>query len=252
MTTIYTVNIGANTGHSSMARSPIFADDSFVYVPFCDNKSHLREPYSAACQHYINPQHKLKAHPDPDWDGFTYGDICRNRRAAALQHVKPGDVLLFWGLLTKHSGRNDWAGFERDHGWYLLGAFRILDCLDEGQGAATVSAALRKRAMRNIHLKSGTIADGERLFIGDPRHSTLFRRAVDLGVNKNNGLVYSTMRSAEGKRLSRTGKPRWYSSLRSCRAMWDLRNADQAKRAKQVRDVIQKANSSFDLLKGLE
>ncbi len=140
MCSIYLINVGANTSHSSQARSPIF-DGSFVFVSFCTNRGEDNPtPYAQEMLPFTSP-HKdnLKTHNDPNWHDLTYGDDCSNRRAAVLKKVIPGDILLFWGLLY-HNECPDWKSciakqgacwrhfsspLDDYKGWYFLGAMRV-------------------------------------------------------------------------------------------------------------------------------
>ncbi|MGH9929587.1 MAG: hypothetical protein ACREA9_10255 [Pyrinomonadaceae bacterium] len=176
MSKIYLINIGANNAHYSSARSPRFADGSFVFVPFPWNGAHVRR-YPVTCTPFIRTS-RNSTHDDPDWPNLTYGDDCGNGRAGNLRHVTEGDILLFWGLLWDNSG-NTWAGFTGQKGWYLLGALRVGDILKGGQRPTHARAEHIARARRNVHFRNGPLPQTHRVFIGDPRYSTLLARSVD-------------------------------------------------------------------------
>jgi len=91
MSKIYLINVGANVGHQSEARSPIFDNGSFEFVSFPDPVRST--PYPAAVRPYLRRGVKT-THPDPDWANLTYGDFCFNQRARALLKVECGDILL--------------------------------------------------------------------------------------------------------------------------------------------------------------
>src|SRR2546427_12145834 len=95
MSKIYLVNVGANVSHQHEARSPIFADETFEFVSFPDDKN--QKPYPAAVRNFVRPT-IATTHLDPDWTNLSYGDYCHNPLAKALLVVSPDDILLFWGL----------------------------------------------------------------------------------------------------------------------------------------------------------
>ncbi|MBI1731808.1 MAG: hypothetical protein HYR49_03435 [Gammaproteobacteria bacterium] len=249
MNSVYLVNIGANTSHSAKARSPIFANGSFIYVPFPTRRPKPGPGYPAEALPFVRSVGRRCTHADPDWEGLSYGDRCSNPRAASLRSVAVGDILLFWGLLWRNVGA-DWAGFTRDRGWYLLGALRVEEIAESGQSLQRVSSRNRARAARNAHFLSGhgVAPKDERVFLGAGRYSTRFSRPVDLAVSKPSGLIYRAFTSSGGALLSYGMSPSWRSSLRSCRKIWDLRDRADRARAKLVRDAILRSDG-FDLLK---
>lgn len=261
MCSIYLINVGANTSHSTQARSPIFYDGSFVYVSYvADPKKEMQcTKYPEKMIPFTNPRKdNLVTHNDPDWVNLTYGDVCSNRRAAALNNVDSGDILLFWSLLWQNNcsewmsyvGKNGacWKGFTGKRGWYLLGALRVKEIVKRKQHINNLAPADRCRALKNAHYLNGDIPQGNRIFVGERNrsHPGLFERAVDLEVRTPDcGLVYQAFRAADGRHLSLNGTPRLFSSLRACRKMWDL---EQHRRAEIVRDAIQNVNNDLDLL----
>jgi hypothetical protein len=85
MTKIFLVNIGANTSDRSRARSPIFKNDQFIYVPFSFKQrgNDGYKDYRVLTRQFVRAMHGRATHCDPDWDSYTYGDYCLNRRARA-------------------------------------------------------------------------------------------------------------------------------------------------------------------------
>lgn len=124
MKSIYLVNVGANTTHQGKARSPIFADGRWHFVSFPTAPGEPSQPYPETVRPYLRGKEINTTHADPCWEDHTYGDECANPRATALKTVRPGDMLLFWGLLWAHRG-GDWHGFTGERGWYLLGVLRV-------------------------------------------------------------------------------------------------------------------------------
>src|SRR5260370_33987033 len=96
MAKVYFINVGANTGDSMKARSPIFDNGKFRFVTFPSKKGRSGErPYPSENCAFLHPIHNLyKTHLDPDLENLTYGDYCGNGRARALKRVKVDDILL--------------------------------------------------------------------------------------------------------------------------------------------------------------
>ncbi|CAK6695303.1 hypothetical protein [Synechococcus sp. CBW1107] len=251
MTSVYLVNIGANTSHSGRARSPIFEDGSWVFVSFPTSTPQPPPEYSSQALPFLRGVGPTYTHADPCWDDLTYGDDCTNPRAGALKGVIKGDILLFWGLLWRNRSQ-DWHGFTGERGWYLFGALRVEEIADREQTVQQVSEHNRLRAGRNAHFVQGggLLPKNNRVFLGDPRYSSRFSRAVDLETSISSGLIYRAFTSSNGDLLTRGRRPLWSSSLRSCRKIWDLNDPVARSRAQIVGEVIVK-QSDFDFLEDL-
>lgn len=248
MAKIFLVNVGANTADQNRARSPIFPDGSFIYVPFPD--SGCRRPYLPEAHPYVADAANLRTHLDPDWQNLTYGDNCFNARARALLKAQIGDVLLFWGLLwrvTDH--KNDiWASTAKT--WCLIGAMRIEAILESSQTITQLSKSQQQRVLENEHM-NGDRVEGRRLvrvFIADREHSCRFDRAVELEIYRDDGLLHRTITAKDGRALQWNRPPRWNSALRSCRAVFDLSDADQRKRAIELSRHVKSCNGGYDML----
>ena len=247
MSKVYLVNVAANRGHASIARCPIFENDTFIFVPFPRPGTHGRRACAKRAQPFLRGVDPRDVHDDPDWEALTYGDNCANPRALALKRVQPNDILLFWALLWRNRG-SDWSGFSGEHGWYLIGALRVREILDGGQRAADAAMANRARAARSVHFASGEpLAADNRVFIGSRRYSKLFPKAVDFQVTQGSGLIYRTLRTAGGHRLNRLGKRSWFTATRACRAIWDLDEPEERKRA-QIAATAIRDYTGYDLL----
>jgi hypothetical protein len=247
MSKVFFVNIGANKLDRSRARSPLFKNGKFVYVPF-SQKRKVGGNYSRYPRRVKAFVHNIKGyvtHNDPDWRNFTYGDNCSHGRASALREAKEGDVLLFWGLLWCNCGKK-WDSFTDNCGWYLLGAIRIDEILRPNQTPKDARRSNTHRAKKNAHFREGILAPGNFVFIGHRRYSKLFSKAVDLQVERSRGLLFRTIRSADGEKL----KSPWYSSVRACRAVWNLDDSKQLSRAKIMRKKILK-QTGYDLLRDM-
>lgn len=148
MTSIYLVNVGANTKHQGKARSPILEDGRWHFVSFPTAPDEPSQPYPETIRPYLRSKDINTTHADPCWDDHTYGDDCANPRATALRTVKQGDMLLFWGLLWRHRG-GDWHGFTGERGWYLLGVLRVQEIAGPGQSVQQVSQPNQERVRRS-------------------------------------------------------------------------------------------------------
>lgn len=249
MPKIYLVNVGANSGHSGIARGPIFADGQFEYVSFPETAG--RGSYLPAARPFVRLP--MRTHLDPDWRNLTYGDCCQNRRARALLAVEPNDILLFWGLLWRIKNRRSSVWDSTDRGWYLLGALRVKSILSSRQRVDSLNATDRKRVEKNEHVHGTKVEarDFVRVFLGQERYSRKFARAVDLEIYKQGSLLVKTVRTSDGRELKWYERPKWNSATRSCRAILDLSDAEQKRRARRLRDAIQEKNPSCDLFADL-
>jgi hypothetical protein len=248
MSRVYLINVGANTSHSSIARSPIFNDAHFIFVPFPTKDKGLR-PYSTEAMPFVRVTDIHYTHADPDWENLTYGDYCKNPRALALRNVAENDTLLFWALLWRNSGKT-WDAFTGERCWCLIGALRVREILKDGQRPEDAKDSRVERARQNAHFYRSKLDTGDRVFIGCTRYSQFFSRAVDLEVTIDSGLLYKVVRTAKGDPLRLNGTPRWNSSLRACRVIWDLNDPESRARAEITANAIHR-QTGYDLLSGL-
>lgn len=252
MPKIYLINVGANTGHRSKARSPIFPKDTWIYVPFPRKHSNEEgQPFPKETLSFVRVGRGIKCHLDPDWEGLTYGDCCKNWRAAALLKVQKGDILLFWALLwrTKH-GVCIFKSHEE--GWYLIGAMRVQKVLKNGEKLNTLPRVIRYRAGRNAHVYKGRVKrrDRERIFVGsrNRRYSRRFSKAVDWDIGTDGGLMHRVVRTKNGRRIRWKGSPLWHNVTRSCRAILDLDCRTDRRVARFLASRIKRKNKGFDLI----
>ena len=77
MSKVYLVNVGANTSHSPIARSPIFNNGQFIFVSFPTRDKRFTRPYSAEVMPFVRRSDIHDTHADPDWQNLTYGAIVR-------------------------------------------------------------------------------------------------------------------------------------------------------------------------------
>lgn len=252
---IYLINVGANTSHRGTARSPIFRDGSWVYVPF--PRKHTKKEgqlFPGSTLPFVRGGLGIKCHLGPDWEGLTYGDCCKEPRAASLSQVRKGDILLFWALLwrTTDHGACIFKRRDSDRGWYLIGALRVECILESGEKINKLPRVIRQRAGRNAHVYEGQVKrrDGERVFVGsrNRRHSLRFAKAVDLEVYRDAGLMRRVVKTKNGRRIRWDGPPRWNSVTRSCRAILDLDDRRDRSVARFLASRIRMKNKGFDLI----
>src|SRR5207249_7254835 len=179
---IYLINVGANTSHHTVARSPLFPDGSFTYVSFPDKD--WPTPYPPSMKRFVRKSETLTTHLDPDWEHLTYGYVCSNPRAGSLSRVIENDILLFWALLWEIPDKDHdvFSVLEDSRRWCLIGALRVEHILEAGESIAKLPRELRERALHNAHVRGGYVEQRKsvRVFLGDPKHSAAFHQAVDL------------------------------------------------------------------------
>jgi len=251
MPKIFLVNVGANTADQGRARSPLFDNGSFLYVSFPFDGS--GSSYPPEVHPYVSDPAKLRTHLDPDWHNLTYGDFCHNRRARALLSAEVDDILLFWGLLWRVRDKNGDVWQTNERKWCLLGAMRIAAILKSSQAVQHLSGEQQRQVADNEHMRGGRVESRPlvRVFLAERKHSYRFRRAVDLEIYDDRGLLRRTITAKDGRLLEWHRSPRWNSALRPCRAIFDLSIADQRRRAIAMNQRVQSLNPQFDILAGL-
>jgi len=252
MAKIFLINVGANRQHEGEARSPLFPDSSWAYVPFPHRKGKDGEDFPLSIRPYIRKCDGVKCHLDPDWDCLTYGDSCVEPRGRGLLKAQTDDILLFWGLLWRIE-ENDSVFESHERAWCLIGVIRVQHILTNVEKVSSLPDDIRRRAAHNSHVRNGAVidAEGERVFVGDLRHSRRFAKAIDLEVYKDGGLMQRVVRTAKGEKIQWYKQPKWYSSTRTCRAILDLSNRDDRNLATFLAGRIEKKNNGFSLIDGL-
>jgi hypothetical protein len=255
MASIYLLNVGANA--SSVARSPVFANGSFVFVPFnvSDDLTQVR-PYPEPCKEFVRPTFRdLEiAHDDPDWTNKTYGDCLIQSRSSNLRKVEAGDILLFWGRLWPHAGKGGWSGFRQAQvrkvgnnyrtGAYLIGALRVRRKV---RAKTTDLSADELRRLQVAIQYPPCYHDVVFLGEDNPIYSGLFPKAVSLEENEcPNGLLYRCFRKEGGSEIERHN---WMGALRSCRKVLE---ADTNERTLALaRAIYSSTEGRFDILSGI-
>ncbi|MDE2058783.1 MAG: hypothetical protein KGL31_12945 [candidate division NC10 bacterium] len=145
-------------------RSPIFPDGTFEFVPikehrnfvncariprYCDLPTYTRRADSLAA--YVPKSVALyRAHLDPEFNTFTYGDIVSSR-SANLRDATKGDQLWFLARLWNY----DEAGWAQGSNFYFIGLFEVESNIfvEEETEPESFSADVRQRIQANAHYK---------------------------------------------------------------------------------------------------
>lgn len=129
-----------------------------------------------------------RAHADPEFETFTYGDV-RAPRSANLSLAVLGDQLWFLARLWDHDG-TDWTGSSA---FCLIGYYVVADNVEIAPGTVpdALAPAFAQRIARNAHYRR--MLAGERtwcrIIVGDLTRSRRFRRALRV-TPEVAGLVY--------------------------------------------------------------
>ncbi len=172
---IFLVNVGVNARHGA-ARSPLFADGSFEWVPIPEDPR-FDGPHSLQYRDLPRwtgpgtlagfvpqPWTQRAAHADPDFVHGTYGDECqRTARARGLRAAVPGDWLFFLSRLVPWAeGR--WVGPPC---FALVGALRVTQAIHDLRSLPVGGSA---RLAKNAHCRRGRNNpagwDGFSIFVG--------------------------------------------------------------------------------------
>lgn len=181
---IVLLRVGIDTAEGGF-NSPLFADETFEFVPIPDNKHGVdRRTYgntrgrsgrwlvdyfpSRARPRMAN----VPMHVDPEFETFTYGDPTPPKKS--LTRLESGDLLIFY------AGLEGWD-FECAPALYMIGYF---DVELAGVGSSFSRELLRETFGRNFHVLHKNIFAGERdevILIKGSNRSRLFNKAVKIG-----------------------------------------------------------------------
>ena len=161
---LYVVNVGVNTADAGKRGlcSPVFPDGTFEFVPIKEESRFSRAEgirnYSALPSWTGRAQsladflpdrvRQYRAHVDPEFETFTYGDIL-NARAANLAGVEPGDQLWFLTRLWDHDGTR-WTGASD---FYFIALIEVEQnwCCAASTRPEDIPPSLRERIGNNAH-----------------------------------------------------------------------------------------------------
>ena len=190
---LYVANVGVNKAHAGARglRSPVFPDGAFEFVPIKEESRFSQVngiPSYGEMPSWTGRTRSLaeflpkgirpyRAHADPEFETFTYGDI-RSSRASNLQYVAPGDQLWFLARLWSHDGAR-WTGGSD---FFFVGFLEVERncCFAAGTRAEDIGPDLRERIRNNAHYRRLRAGDDAafRIICGDRGKSRRFDRAL--------------------------------------------------------------------------
>ena len=253
---IFMANVGANRSHA--VQSPLFPDGTFELVPIPEVDVFQADPAprygDLRCFNSSGPLSgflperfsRIHAHRDPDFDEWTYGDLCHYApRAAGLKGLRPGDLLFFLARLVPFS--EDRFDAEKG-GFFLVGVLEIEEVFAEIR--ETPPKRVLKRIGQNAHVLRGRMDsahfDGFWVFTGT-ENSRLFHKAVPV----NRRMAERVFRDARGAPWDWEGRTELQvigSYTRSCRMVIDPNTPRGAKAAAGLFAAIRNKNPDFQSL----
>lgn len=161
----FLINVGVNASHGDL-RSPLYDDGTFTFVPIPEGPQYgpseclpryrdILPPQALAC---VPPKyHEWRAHDDPEFETFTYGDHPQTSpKAAILKRVSEGDHLLFLARLVRwHANDLRWG----EAGFYIIG-YLVLEEVVWDVRTGTAKDEVRTMG-RNAHVRRLDTSVGE-------------------------------------------------------------------------------------------
>lgn len=234
---LFIVNVGVNTTDAARrgTKSPVFPDGSFEFVPIKEPQRFAgcsAMPTYAQLRSWTGLAPNLaafvpervrayRAHADPEFETFTYGDVV-SPRAANLATVIRGDDVWFLARLWAHDGVR-WTGASD---FYFIGRFEVAAniAIPADSTADGIPAKIRDQISANAHFRRLQYGDHSacRVLVGQPEHSCRFARALRVTpevIASIYGGRYDpedkTFRRAGRVLTNRNGKPRRLSTFGS-------------------------------------
>ena len=155
------LRVGIDAG-CGQAQGPLFADGSFEFLPIPDSSPHGTQTYGNTLgrkglplARYFAPQRQAamceqRAHVDPEFDTYTYGDPGSNKRR--LRTLQPGDMLVFY------CGLQGWD-HERAPALYIVGYFVVAWA---GLAAELPEDELQRRCGQNFHVRHAPVLHAQK------------------------------------------------------------------------------------------
>ena len=184
---ILLLRVGLDSG-SGRGHAPLFADDSFEYVPIPESsettEARTYDDLPARTGGHLSKHAPHLAervpHFDPEFESFTYGDPGRNKRSQ-LSRLTTDDLLIFYSSLEP-------ADVDAGPRLCVIGYFVVDTVYDlEAMSPAERDAAF-KRVENNAHVKrTGLTRETPHreyypvVVKGDPERSRLLDRPIPLG-----------------------------------------------------------------------
>jgi Nucleotide modification associated domain 3 len=178
------LRVGVDSGSGGID-GPIFADETFEFVPIPDSRG-IDERTYGSCQgrsgtrlcDFFPParrsaMHSQSMHFDPEFSTFTYGDPTSPK--AGLRRLTNGDMLVFYAGLQGHN-------CDVPPALYLIGYFEV----DFAGLAPDLSEDQIRSCRENFHVRHSTVyrAQQRRLvLVKGASGSRLLTKAVKISVN---------------------------------------------------------------------
>jgi hypothetical protein len=215
VTQLFVVNVGVNRTHAQRGlRSPIFADGTFEFVPIPEiapfDTSSLVPTYDSLpgwtgrtvrLSDYVPPHlWSARAHADPEFATYTYGDDASDARAANLRNAKSGDQLWFLARVWRYD-EHERKWIDRRGVFSFIGYFRVdrNEVIPAGTGLGQLEPTLAERISRNAHyrwVEAGGASWPSRVITGQRDGSRRFRTALQV-TPEVAGLIYGGTRAPD-------------------------------------------------------
>ena len=192
---LYVANVGVNKAHADRwgLRSPVFPDSTFEFVPIkeesrfsqvsgipsYDELPSWSDRTDSLGEFLPERVRSYRAHADPEFETFTYGDI-QSSRASNLTDLVRGDQLWFLARLWNHAGAR-WTGSSD---FCFVGFIEVEQNLsfDPGTRPEDIPPNFCGRIGNNAHYRRLCAGDRAafrfRVICGDREKSRRFDRAL--------------------------------------------------------------------------
>jgi hypothetical protein len=184
------LRVGIDAGCGGI-QGPLFRDGTFEFICIPDRKGVSVHTYgnmvgrngtTHASYFPESRQRRIAAqtvHVDPEWETFTYGDPTPPKRS--LQHLRPGDLLVFYCGLQEWDAEGGWKGRRRP-ALYLAGYFEVALA---GMACDFDKTVLKSEFEKNFHVRYPAVFEQQKddlvLVKGGPG-SRLFNKARQISV----------------------------------------------------------------------
>ncbi len=268
---IFVANVGVNSvdARRRHMRSPIFPDGRFEFIPIKERKQFSNcasiptyedipawnDPHKALAE-YVPREYRLyRAHNDPEFTDFTYGDVFQPR-SGKLTDIHPNDQLWFLARLWDYSSGH-WTGASD---FYFIGHLDVTRTLriDSIELPRDIGEPDASQAKSNAHCKRWACRGGGEaslIVLGNRNNSCRFVRALRI-TPQIAGLIYGGKYCEEdgsyigpdGKfLLNKNGKPRRFETFgsvtRSIQPFLDSENQQQALSVRTLGNLAAKHSS---------
>ena len=197
------LHVGANKSPKYLGKlGPIFPDGTFRFIPIPETAGCGGPSYrNLGLADYVPAKKKdTRAHPDPEFQTFTYGDRPESlAKMGLLLQLEPGDYLFFLSSL-EFSDRI--SNINPNWNYYLIGYFEIKQRIY----VQRVTDEIRRKFGNNAHVKINDT--GFWLFKGTKK-SALLHKAVQF----SKGQHPQHLSRGIFRNLKRNSVGRWWQGL---------------------------------------